>query len=101
MGTTCQTATSFSTDSIQFRTPCSRHSQRLARELAAFDTRVPDTTEDMPIGAVGIDRLVATELTLNSVAETLGRNAGLLIQTNGCKYGHKALGTYACFEVGR
>ena len=26
---------------------------------------------------------------MNSVAETLGRNAGLLIQANGCKYGHR------------
>ena len=35
--------------------------------------------EDMAIGAIGVDRLVAAELTLNFVAETLGRNAGLLI----------------------
>jgi len=67
----------------------SRHSQRLAGKLAALDTRVPLSVvastaggaalEDMPIGAVGIDRLVAAELTLNFVAATLGRNAGLLM----------------------
>ncbi len=59
--------------------------------------------EDMAIGAVAIDRLVAAEQTMNLVAATLGRNAGLLIQANGCKYGHKRMekiSTYACCEVG-
>jgi hypothetical protein len=33
----------------------------------------------MPIGAVGVDLLVAAELTLNFVAETFGGDAGLSI----------------------
>jgi hypothetical protein len=62
----------------------------LAGELATLDTRVPDAVvasfagaaialEDMPVGAVGIDRLIAAELTLNFVADTFGGDAGLLM----------------------
>ena len=63
--------------------------QYLARELVALDTRLPDAIvasmagdvvalEDVPIGTVGVDRLVAAELTLNFVAEAFGGDAGLI-----------------------
>jgi len=80
---------SFNIASIQFRVYASQRSQNLARELAAFDTRLPDavvasfaggaTLKDMPAGTVGVDRSVATELPSNFVAETLGGVARLFI----------------------
>jgi len=67
----------------------SRRSRNLARELAAFDARLPDVVvasfaggaalKNMPIGTVAVDRFVAAELASNFVAATLGGVAGLFI----------------------
>ena len=77
--------------SIQF---CKLGPGFLARELATFDTRVPDAVvassagvavalKDMPIGAVAVDRFVTAELPLISDAATVGGSAALLFKRIG------------------
>jgi hypothetical protein len=90
-------------------------SPTLASEFSAFDARGPDAVvagiacvtvalEDMPIGTVGVDRLVATELALGSNAATFGGFARLLIFQKICASKHgteltEGTSTYPRFKV--